>query len=82
MPALASPVRHRSVGDATARGGHAMNTVTARIEACSQNRYRVDAGRPHIEIRRPGTCADRPASRRCTHVRPWPATRAARATAA
>ena len=48
-----------------------MNSVTVRIEEkLFQNRYRVDAGRPHIEIRRPDVCADDCREQACTYVCP------------
>lgn len=35
-------------------------------EKLFQNRYRVDTGRPHIEIRRPDICATTCADKQCT----------------
>ena len=35
-----------------------------------QNRYRVDAGRPHIKIKKPDVCANECQQKSCTYVCP------------
>jgi ferredoxin like protein len=39
-------------------------------EKLFQNRYRVDAGRPHIKIRKPEVCTNECEDKSCTHVCP------------
>ncbi|MEI7298553.1 ferredoxin family protein, partial [Paraburkholderia tropica] len=44
-----------------------MNTVTVNVEEkLFQNRYRVDAGRPHIRIKNTDVCTNDCGSKSCT----------------
>jgi ferredoxin like protein len=48
-----------------------MNAIVVNIEdRLFQNRYRVDAGRPHIKIKDPAVCTNDCGTQSCTFVCP------------
>lgn len=48
-----------------------MTSISVNVEdKLFQNRYRVDAGRPHIKIRDASVCATQCAPKSCTYVCP------------
>ena len=47
-----------------------MNAAVNVAEQLFQNRYRVDAGRPHIRIKQPDLCRTECGTQSCTYVCP------------
>lgn len=48
-----------------------MNTITVNVEEkLFQNRYKVDAGRPHIQIKDAAICTNNCESKSCTYICP------------